>query len=131
MHGLILKSKTDDVKVTKISGGEEVSGVIHAATLGTLAVEDRPGITIRLTAEAWTRALWRATWAPSPSRWRLPGTPTSTASGDRTQPGCIFREPRWPSGQLRQRLPHGQNHARSGTSLTSARRRRGARIELL
>ena len=30
MHGLILKSKTDDIRVTKTPGGEQVTGVIHA-----------------------------------------------------------------------------------------------------
>ena len=34
MHGLILKAKTDDVKVHDISGGKEVTGVIHAGNFG-------------------------------------------------------------------------------------------------
>lgn len=34
MHGLILKSKTDDIRVTKAPGGEQVSGVIHAGDFG-------------------------------------------------------------------------------------------------
>jgi aldose 1-epimerase len=34
MHGLILKAKTDDVKVTKTAGGEQVTGVIHAGDFG-------------------------------------------------------------------------------------------------
>jgi galactose mutarotase-like enzyme len=34
MHGLILKSKTDDIRVTKTPGGEQVSGVIHAGDFG-------------------------------------------------------------------------------------------------
>src|SRR5579859_8020988 len=34
MHGLILKSKTDDVRVTKTPGGEQVTGVIHAGDFG-------------------------------------------------------------------------------------------------
>ena len=34
MHGLILKAKTDDVKVTTIKDGEEVYGIIHAGDFG-------------------------------------------------------------------------------------------------
>jgi galactose mutarotase-like enzyme len=34
MHGLILKAKTDDVQVKDISGGQEVTGVIHAGNFG-------------------------------------------------------------------------------------------------
>jgi aldose 1-epimerase len=52
MHGLILKSKTDDVKVEKIDGGEQVSGVIHAGDFGGhwLSKTDLV-MTIRLTAD--------------------------------------------------------------------------------
>ncbi|HEU5457968.1 MAG TPA: aldose 1-epimerase [Terracidiphilus sp.] len=34
MHGLILKAKTDDVRVHDIPGGKEVTGVIHAGNFG-------------------------------------------------------------------------------------------------
>jgi galactose mutarotase-like enzyme len=34
MHGLILKAKTDDIRVTKVAGGEQVTGVIHAGDFG-------------------------------------------------------------------------------------------------
>jgi len=53
MHGLILKSKTDDVTVKDIPGGQEVTGVIHAGDFGGhwLSKTDIH-ITIRLTAEA-------------------------------------------------------------------------------
>jgi len=53
MHGLILKAKTDNVAVKKVSGGEEVTGVIHAGDFGGhwLSKTDLD-ITIRLTAEA-------------------------------------------------------------------------------
>ncbi len=34
MHGLILKAKTDDVKVKDIPGGQQVTGVIHAGDFG-------------------------------------------------------------------------------------------------
>jgi len=53
MHGLILKSKTDDVTVKKIPGGEQVTGVIHAGDFGGhwLSKTDLH-FTITLTAEA-------------------------------------------------------------------------------
>jgi galactose mutarotase-like enzyme len=53
MHGLILKAKTEDIKVEKIPGGEEVSGVIHAGDFGGhwLSKTDLV-VTIRLTADA-------------------------------------------------------------------------------
>ncbi|HKF48015.1 MAG TPA: aldose 1-epimerase [Terracidiphilus sp.] len=34
MHGLILKAKTEDVKVAKIADGEQVTGTIHAGDFG-------------------------------------------------------------------------------------------------
>jgi galactose mutarotase-like enzyme len=34
MHGLILKAKTDEVKVVKVAGGEQVVGVIHGGNFG-------------------------------------------------------------------------------------------------
>lgn len=34
MHGLILKAKAQDVKVTKIAGGEQVTAVVHAGDFG-------------------------------------------------------------------------------------------------
>jgi aldose 1-epimerase len=53
MHGLILKAKTDDVKVKEIPGGSEVTGVIHAGDFGGhwLSKTDLV-VTLRLTAEA-------------------------------------------------------------------------------
>ena len=53
MHGLILKAKTDDVKVTKIPGGEKVTGVIHAGNFGGhwLSKTDLD-VTISMTADA-------------------------------------------------------------------------------
>ena len=55
MHGLILKAKTDDVKVTKIAGGEQVTGVIHAGDFGGhwLSKTDID-FTIALTADGVT-----------------------------------------------------------------------------
>ncbi|MGA7339506.1 MAG: aldose 1-epimerase [Terracidiphilus sp.] len=53
MHGLILKAKTDDVRVSKMPGGEQVTGVIHAGDFGGhwLSKTDLV-VTITLTAEA-------------------------------------------------------------------------------
>jgi galactose mutarotase-like enzyme len=52
LHGLILKSKTDEIKVRKIDGGEQVSGVIHGGDFGGrwLSKTDLT-ITITLTAD--------------------------------------------------------------------------------
>ena len=53
MHGLILKSKTDAVRVRDIPGGQEVTGVIHAGSFGGhwLSKTDLE-VRISLTAEA-------------------------------------------------------------------------------
>jgi aldose 1-epimerase len=53
MHGLILKAKTDNVSVKNISGGQEVTGVIHAGDFGGhwLSKTDLD-FTITLTADA-------------------------------------------------------------------------------
>lgn len=53
MHGLILKAKTDDVKVKTIPGGKEITGIIHAGNFGGhwLSKTDL-AITISLTADA-------------------------------------------------------------------------------
>ena len=53
MHGLILKSKTSDVAVHDLMGGQEVTGVIHAGDFGGhwLSKTDLD-VTIRLTADS-------------------------------------------------------------------------------
>ena len=53
MHGLILKSKAENVKVTKTAGGEQVTGVIHGGDFGGhwLSKTDLE-ITISLSADA-------------------------------------------------------------------------------
>jgi galactose mutarotase-like enzyme len=53
MHGLILKAKTDEVRVEKLPGGEQVVGVIHAGNFGGhwLSKTDLV-ITVTLSAEA-------------------------------------------------------------------------------
>lgn len=53
MHGLILKAKADDLKVTKIAGGEKLTGVIHAGDFGGRWFSKTDlDFTIALTAEA-------------------------------------------------------------------------------
>ncbi len=53
MHGLILKAKADDVHVRDISGGQEVTGVIHAGNFGGHWLSSTDLLfTITLTAEA-------------------------------------------------------------------------------
>lgn len=53
MHGLILKAKTDDVKVHDIPGGQEVTGVIHAGNYsGHWLSKTDLYFTISLTADA-------------------------------------------------------------------------------
>ena len=53
MHGLILKRNTDEVKVIKVPGGEQVVGVIHGGNFGGhwLSKTDLV-ITVTLSAEA-------------------------------------------------------------------------------
>ena len=52
MHGLILKAKTDDVKVKDIPGGQEVTGVVHAGDFGGhWPSKTDLNFTIRLTAD--------------------------------------------------------------------------------
>lgn len=53
MHGLILKAKAENVKITKIKDGEQVTAVIHAGDFGGhwLSKTDLD-FTIKLTAEA-------------------------------------------------------------------------------
>jgi len=53
MHGLILKARTDDVKVADIPGGQEVTGTIHGGDFGGHWLSKTDLVfTIRLTAEA-------------------------------------------------------------------------------
>ena len=53
MHGLILKAKTDGVRVSEMPGGEQVTGVIHGGDFGGhwLSKTDLV-VTITLTAQA-------------------------------------------------------------------------------
>jgi galactose mutarotase-like enzyme len=53
MHGLILKAKTDDIRIKKVDGGEQVTGVIHGGDFGGhwLSKTDLV-VTVTLSAEA-------------------------------------------------------------------------------
>ncbi len=53
MHGLILKARTDDVRVKDIPGGQQVTGVIHAGDFGGHWFSKTDlDMTITLTADA-------------------------------------------------------------------------------
>lgn len=53
MHGLILKAKASDVRVTDTPGGEQVTGMIHAGSFSGLWLSKTDlAITITLTAQA-------------------------------------------------------------------------------
>lgn len=53
MHGLILKSKADDIRVTDTPGGQQVTGVIHGGNFnGHWLSKTDLVITVTLTAEA-------------------------------------------------------------------------------
>ncbi len=52
MHGLILKAKATDIRVSKIPGGEQVTGVIRDAFHGRWFAKTDLDITISLTANA-------------------------------------------------------------------------------
>jgi galactose mutarotase-like enzyme len=99
MHGLILKSKTDEVKVTNIPDGEEVSGVIHAGDFGGhwLSKTDLV-ITIRLTAEAVDASIVARNVGAEPEPMAIAWHPYfNLPSGDRAQakvhiPGTTMAE---------------------------------------
>ena len=53
MHGLILKAKTENLKVTNIPGGQQVTGVIHAGDFGGRWFSKTDlDVTIKMTADA-------------------------------------------------------------------------------
>lgn len=53
MHGLILKAKAEDLHVSKIPGGEQVTGVIHGGDFGGHWFSKTDlDVTVKLTAEA-------------------------------------------------------------------------------
>jgi galactose mutarotase-like enzyme len=52
MHGLILKAKATDIHVSKIPGGEQITGVLHDAFQGRWFARTDLDFTITLTADA-------------------------------------------------------------------------------
>ena len=87
MHGLILKTKTDDIKVKDVPGGQEAVGVIHAGNFGGhwLSKTDLV-ITIRLTAEAVDASIVASNVGTEPEPMAIAWHPYfNLPSGDRTQ----------------------------------------------
>jgi galactose mutarotase-like enzyme len=87
MHGLILKSKTDDVKVENIPGGQQVSGVIHAGDFGGHWLsKTQLVVTIRLTAQAVDASIVARNVGTEDEPMALGWHPyINLPSGDRTQ----------------------------------------------
>ncbi|MGD0891767.1 MAG: aldose 1-epimerase [Terracidiphilus sp.] len=87
MHGLILKTKTDDIKVKDVPGGQEAVGVIHAGNFGGhwLSKTDLV-ITIRLTAEAVDASIVASNVGTEPEPMAIAWHPYfNLPSGDRAQ----------------------------------------------
>ena len=101
MHGLILKAKTDEVDVTKIPGGEQVTGVIHAGDFGGhwLSKTDLV-ITITLTADAVDASIVAHNVGAEAEPMAIGWHPYfNLPSGDRTQARMLHSRlatwPRW------------------------------------
>jgi aldose 1-epimerase len=87
MHGLILKAKTDNVRVSSAFGGEKVTGVIHAGDFGGhwLSKTDLV-VTITLTAAAVDAAITAYNVGNDPEPIAIGWHPYfNLPSGDRTQ----------------------------------------------
>lgn len=87
MHGLILKAKTDDVKVTDIKDGQQVTGVIHAGDFGGhwFSKTDLQ-FTIKLTADALEATVVARNVGKDPEPISIGWHPYfAFPSGDRTQ----------------------------------------------
>ena len=87
MHGLILKAKTDDVRVSSAFGGEKATGVIHAEDFGGhwLSKTDLV-VTITLTATAVDAAVTAYNVGSDPERIAIGWHPYfNLPSADRTQ----------------------------------------------
>ena len=87
MHGLILKAKTDDVKVKDIAGGQEVTGVIHAGDFsGHWLSKTDLDVTISLTADAVDASIVAHNVGSEPEPIAIGWHPYfALPSGDRTQ----------------------------------------------
>jgi galactose mutarotase-like enzyme len=87
MHGLILKSKTEDLKEKAIPGGKEISGVIHGGDFGGhwFSKSDL-AITISLTADAVDATVTAKNVGKEPEPVSIGWHPYfNFPSGDRTQ----------------------------------------------
>lgn len=87
MHGLILKAKTDDVKVKEIPGGQEVTGVIHAGNFGGHWFSKTDlDVTITMTAEAVDASIVAHNVGSEPEPMAIGWHPYfALPSGDRSQ----------------------------------------------
>ena len=87
MHGLILKAKAQDVKVTKIPGGEEVTAVVHGGDFnGHWFSKSDLDFTIRLTADAVDATVVAHNVGKNPEPVSIGWHPYfNFPSGDRTQ----------------------------------------------
>ncbi len=87
MHGLILKAKTDDVKVKNIPGGQEVTGVIHAGNFGGHWFSKTDlDVTITLTSEAVDASIVAHNVGSEPEPMAIGWHPYfALPSGDRSQ----------------------------------------------
>lgn len=87
LHGLILKAKTDDVKVTKIEGGEKVTGTVHGGDFkGQWFGQSDLEFTITLTADAVDAVVVAKNVGKTPEPVSIGWHPYfNFPSGDRTQ----------------------------------------------
>ena len=87
MHGLILKSKAEEVSVEQVPGGEQVSGVINAGDFGGHWLsKTQLVITIRLTAEAVDATVVARNVGAEPEPMAIGWHPyLNLPSGDRSQ----------------------------------------------
>ena len=120
MHGLILKAKTDDVRVTHIPGGEQVTGVIHAGDFGGHWLSKTDLVfTITLTADAVDATVAAHNVGSEAEPIAIGWHPYfNLPSGDRAQARVHIPASMCAAGrQLRQRLPHRQAAPRRGNQV--------------
>lgn len=99
MHGLVLRSKTDEVSVEQVPGGQQVAGVIHAGDFGGHWLsKTQLVVTIRLTADAVDATIVARNIGNEDEPMALGWHPYfNLPSGDRTQarvriPGAMIAE---------------------------------------
>ena len=100
MHGLILKARTDELRVEKLPGGEQVVGVIHAGNFGGhwLSKTDLV-VTVTLSAEAVDASIVAHNIGSEAEPMAWPGILTSICPpATARRRGCGFPaqpRPRW------------------------------------